>query len=457
MQDARKPTLRSLTTFTLTMITVSAIMNLRELPMMARVGMEAIFFYSLAMITFLVPSAFVTAELASTYPENGGIYTWVTEAFGYKVGFIAIWMEWVNNVIGFPATLATIVATLAYAISPALGTNKYDLFGFMMIIFWFCLLFNTLGIGTSSKLNVVGALFGIIIPIIFVITLGCVWLLRKYPIQLNTHQSIFPAMHWSNFSFFLGVLSSYAGMQITAFHAKNVKNPRREFPRAILFSTIIIFLGTLLGSLSISIVVPSQEVNLISGVIGGIELFLNKFGLHSLNPILAYLIALASIASLSAWVIGPARGLHDAGVHHHLPRFFAKKNKNDMPINILLLQGIIVTVLSTVFIILPKFDIAFWFIVALTSQFTMVVYILIFFSAIRLRYTEPHQERPFRIPGGKLGIWTVCLLGIFVCSLGFILGFTIPAQIAFSHAWTYIVMVIVADALIIGLPFIFVR
>src|SRR3989338_3237898 len=158
-----KTTQRVLKVFPLAMIAVSAILSLRNIPMMATMGLKAIFFYFLAALTFLIPSALVCAELATLLPNNGGVYSWVSAAFGKRLGFLAIWMEWLNNVIAFPASLATIVATLSFLGFPILQ-EKYVLFGCMMVILWGCTFFNLLGIKASSRLNVVGALFGTILP-----------------------------------------------------------------------------------------------------------------------------------------------------------------------------------------------------------------------------------------------------------------------------------------------------
>ncbi len=76
--------------FTLAMINVALICNLRGLPIMSVYGLSIIFFLFVAVIAFLIPTALVSAELATTWPKKGGIYVWVKEAFGEKWGFIAI-------------------------------------------------------------------------------------------------------------------------------------------------------------------------------------------------------------------------------------------------------------------------------------------------------------------------------------------------------------------------------
>lgn len=462
-----KPKTRVLGTFTLAMLSVSAILNLRGLPMMASVGLEAIFFYVLAALLFLIPSSLVCAELATSYPESGGVYTWVRSAFGQRVGFLAIWMEWINNTIAFPATLSTIVTTLAYAGLPTLDRSPWVLFGIMMLVFWGCTFFNFFGIRTASKLNIIGALFGTILPGVAIIGLGIDWLASGHHIMLGFSQRHYiPSWHVGDWVFFLAVLSGYSGMQVTAFHAPNVKNPRHTFPRSILMATGIIIILSILGALSIAVVVPAQHVNLMNGVIQGFAYFFAAFHLVWVTPILAVLIAIGGIASMSAWVLGPARGMLVAAEEGLLPRWWQIKNRFDMPIFILLLQGVIGTLLASVFLFMPSLKSAFWVLVALTSQFTVLMYILVFLATLRLRYVrrmldsrlrendkkEDGNDKVFHIPGGRYGIWVVCGGGILACAIGFLLGLFPPAALHLGDIRAYIILMLGIDGVILGLP-----
>lgn len=124
-----------LSAFTLGMIAISAIVSLRNLPLTANYGLGSIFFYVTAGLTFLIPTALVAAELATTWPKTGGIYAWVSEAFGHKYGFLATWLEWVMNTVWNPTVLSFIAATLAYLINPSLLNNRLFMVSIMLIFF----------------------------------------------------------------------------------------------------------------------------------------------------------------------------------------------------------------------------------------------------------------------------------------------------------------------------------
>ena len=117
----------SLTLFSLVMITIGSVDSIRNLPATALFGSSLIFFFCLAAICFLIPCALVSAELASSWAKQGGVYIWVKEAFGQRFGFLAIWFQWIENVIWYPTILAFVAGTLGYLISPDLGHHLCQL------------------------------------------------------------------------------------------------------------------------------------------------------------------------------------------------------------------------------------------------------------------------------------------------------------------------------------------
>lgn len=436
-------------TFALAMISIAAIIDLRGLPLMASMGLSSVFFYLAAAVLFLIPSGLVCAELATTYPQAGGVYLWVRRAFGDNLGLLAIWLEWINNVISFPAALSSMAATLAYLVNPHLGQNKIYIFLCTIIILWSATLYNLLGIKASSRLNIIGALFGTLIPGAFIVILGGYWLISHQTSQIVISTSqILPTMHFSNFIFFAGVLSGYAGMQITAFHAQNVINPQRSFTRAIFIAVVLILFTTILGSLAIAVVVPKQHLSLVSGLIEGFSAFFNQFHMTWAIPVLVLLIVLGGFSSLSAWILGPARGLCVAAKNGHIFKVLAKESNNGVPVNILIVQGIIATIFSTLFLYLPNANTAFWMLIDMSSQSTVLMYILLFSSVICLRYREKNIVRPFKIPGGKLGVWLVVIPAISVCIGALVTSFTLPTNLATSGELTHYETILVGSTIL---------
>ena len=167
--------------FSLAMMSVAGVFTLRSLPMMATYGYSAVFYYIFVALIFFIPSALMCAELATGWPKTGGLYVWVREAFGPRFGILAIWFEWTNTVISFPATLTFIVATLAYAIDPALAQNKYYMIMVMLCLFWGATFINFLGIRFSNRISTFFLIVGTILPCL----LRCVSMWSKKPTPVS--------------------------------------------------------------------------------------------------------------------------------------------------------------------------------------------------------------------------------------------------------------------------------
>jgi amino acid transporter len=177
MEEKRKV----LSTFMLSMIAISAIISLRNLPLTANYGLGSIFFYVVAGIVFFIPTALVAAELSTGWPKEGGLYVWVSEAFGDQFGFLAIWLEWIMNVVWNPTALSFIAATLAYVINPELMENRFFIIAVMLIVFWACTFINFLGMKASGLISTIGVILGTIIPGAAIIILGFIWLFSGHP------------------------------------------------------------------------------------------------------------------------------------------------------------------------------------------------------------------------------------------------------------------------------------
>lgn len=419
---------RMISVFVLAMLNVSIMASLRNLPLVSEYGLSLIFYFLIVGIAFLLPCALVSAELATGWSKEGGIYIWVREALGERWGFFAIWMQWVHNMSWFPVILSFVGASLAYIIEPTLAHNKGYILAIILGGFWGITLLNYLGIKTSSWFSSIGVIAGTIIPGIFIIGLGISWFTSGKPLQTPiTAQALIPDLkNFGNLVFLCGLFLAFAGLEVSAALASNVKNPQKNYPRSIVIAALITFFLFLLGALSVAIVIPKEEISLVSGLLEAFHKLLEGFGLQWILPVMACLLVIGAIAELNSWIIGPVKGLHATSVHGSLPPIFQKVNKHDTPVNLLLFQAIIVTICALVFLYMPTVSSSFWILSVLSSQMYLVMYIMMFISAIVLRYTKPHVPRVYRIPFHAPGIWFFSSLGILASLFAIFIGFFPP-------------------------------
>lgn len=445
---------RTLSIFTLAMINVAAIGSVKNWPVTAEYGVASIFYLILASIIFFIPVSLISAELATGWPKAGGVYAWIKEAFGHRTGFLGIWLLWIENVIWYPTVLSFIGATIAYIFQPDLANNKIYSLAMILVVFWGTTLVNLLGMRTSGWISTIGVVFGTFIPGFLIIGLGLAWYFTGQPLQITFSMSnLIPEISSvEQMVFFTGVILSLCGMEMSAVHAKDVLNPQKEYPRAILLSAIIIIGMSILGVLAIASVIPQKQISLVAGAMQAFSYFVNAYHLNWLTPFIAVLIAIGAIGSLSTWIVGPTKGLLAAAIAGDLPPFFRVVNKNGMPIRLLLVQALIVTLLSLVFLWMPSVSSAFWILSAMVSQLYLVMYLLLFAAAIKLRYKRPHVQRDYKVPGGKGGMWFVAGLGILSSIFAMIVGFFPPSQIQTGAITWYITFLLGGTLLICCTP-----
>lgn len=443
---------KSLGFFHLVMINVIAVDSIRTLTFSAVYGFRLIFFYVLMAIFFFIPTALVSAELGTSWPNRGGIYIWVREAFGKKWSLIAIWLNWIYNVFWYPTIMALIAGTVAYLFDPNLVNDRFYMCFSVLILYWLATFLNCFGMKTSSFLSTLGALVGTLLPMVLIALLGIIWIVQKNPIQIPFE--FFPNQtETNNLAFLTNVLFGLLGLEMAATHAQEMRNPQKDYPRALWVSVLLILVTIVFASLAIAIVVPNDQLNLATGVMQAFQAFLDAYHLPWLLPIVAICIILGGFSQVGAWIIGPTKGLLVAAEDGTLPKFFAKTNAREVPTRILVTQALIVSALSLLFILLPTVNSSYWILSVITAQLALLVYILLFTAAIKLRYQKSHIQRPFRIPGKLPGLWTVCGLGAFSCIAVIFIGFLPPVQIPFENIFTYELTLIISIVVCCIIPF----
>lgn len=226
---------KSLTIKLMTLLTIAAVLSLRNLPSQAEYGYSLIFYLTCACICFFVPSALVSAELASAWPQDGGVYLWVKEAFGPKWGFVAIFMQWVENLPWFPAVLTFVASSIAYVFNPELANNRYFVLITIWVTLWGATLLNFRGMKLSAILSSSGAMLGTLIPGILIILMGIGYLVAgKTPMIEFSFNSLIPSLNnWDQLMLLSGMMVALSGMEMSAIHVTEMENPSRNFPKAI--------------------------------------------------------------------------------------------------------------------------------------------------------------------------------------------------------------------------------
>lgn len=417
--------------FSLVLLIVAGIDSIRTLPTTALFGSSLIFFFVLSAIFFLIPVAFISAELSSRYPKEGGIYHWVRHAFGPRTGAFAVWLQWINTMVWYPSMLLFIAGTAAYLINPALASNPKFLLFFSLFTFWGLTVLNLRGIQVSARLNAFCGSFGTLLPMALLFGLGVWWAFSSHPVAVSFESFIPPFDFGENGIALVTVMASFLGMELAGVHVGDIENPQRNFPRAIGYSVMILLATLILGSLSIAVVIPKDQIQYIDGVMQTFHTFFSSFEISFCTPILALLIILGSIGGSINWLLSPAKGLLQAAEHGFLPKFFLVKNRYGTTVRILVAQAFLVSLFCFAIQYMPSINTFYWFLMALSTGLYMVMYILLFLSALKLR----RSEKSFQIPKGLRTL--SCVMGVSGCLMTIVVGFQPPPDVVIQSKLQY--------------------
>jgi amino acid transporter len=286
---------------------------------------------------------------------------------------------------------------------------------------------------------------------------GARWFAKGEGSQIRfSGDALLPDLSGQQLLFLGGVLLGFAGMEMAGFHAMETRDPKRDYPRAILLSVAVIVLLAVGSSLALALVVPRHQISLLAGTMQAFTDMLDAVGIGFLVRPVAILLVLGGVAHLSPWILGPAKGLAAVARRGFLPPILGELSGNRIPVKGLVVQGAGGTLFCLLFLFLPNANATYGILTAMTAQVIVIMYLLVFATVIRLRYTQPWKERAYRVPGGKPGIWLVGRGGIVACLFAFVCGFFPPADYA---AWdttqriTYYAVLIGGFVALVAPPF----
>ncbi|MBQ5616466.1 MAG: amino acid permease [Bacteroidaceae bacterium] len=447
---------------TLAIMNVTAVVSLRGLPAEAEYGISSAFYYLFAAIVFLIPTSLVAAELAAMFQDKqGGVFRWVGEAFGKRIGFLAIWLQWVESTIWYPTVLTFGAVSLAFigmdsTADMSLASNKFYTLAVVLIIYWAATFISLKGMGWVSKVAKVGGLIGTIIPAALLVLLGIIYLATGGKSQMDFGGSFFPDItKLDNLVLASGIFLFYAGMEMTGIHVKDMENPSKNYPKAVFLGALITVLIFVLGTFALGIIIPQKDINLTQSLLVGFDNYFKYIKMSWLSPIIAIALAFGVLAGVLTWVSGPSKGIFAVGKAGYLPPFMQKSNNIGVQKNILLIQGGIVTLLSLLFVIMPSVQSFYQILSQLTVLLYLIMYLLMFAAAIYLRYNMKDTERPFRL--GKSGngmMWIISGVGFLGSLLAFVLSFIPPAQIAVGSSTVWYAVLFIGCIIVVGVPFV---
>ena len=294
-----------------------------------------------------------------------------------------------------------------------------------------------------------GTLLGTLIPAAILVALGIAYL-----VQPNHSAAPLAARHLlpagtglASIALIVNSFFTYAGIEVNAVHIDELRNPGREYPRSI-FLAMALVLAVFIGpTLVISWVIPSAQISFTAGVMQAFDSLFTHFGVGFAVPLIAIALAVGALAGMISWLDGPSEGLLRIGRERgFLPPYFQKVNCQGIEVRILAAQGTVITLIAVLYAFLPSVSHAYWIFAVMATQVYLIMYVLMFIAAMRLRRSQPDHPRGYRAPA--LGL--LCLLGAVSSVAALLIGFIPPSQFGHSNPLTHAVLIL-AGILAIGI------
>ena len=383
-------------------------------------------------------TAMAYAELGSAMPEAGGGYLWIREGLPRPNAFISGWMAWFAHIVA-GSLYAVGYGSFQFSLLQMLGIiGDQPLFGFIPVD----KLIAVLSIAAFAYVNVKGASetgkLGIIVT---VIQLGTIFALIGAGFLTMNNNSDWTSNFASNFvPIGIGGIVAAMGLTFIAFEGyeiivqtgEEVKNPKKNIPRAIFISlTLVVLLYCLVAFVSIGAISPQNT--------GGIPAwnFIGQYGDLGISkaaeiflPYGSFIILaggiVSSFAALNATTYSSARVAFAMGRHYNLPHQLSNiHHKFKTPYLATIISAIIMAVMAYA---LPLDQIALAAGVIFLLLFTQVNIAVITIRRI-------HGERlqyGFKIPFFPI----IPIVGIFLkLGLAIYLLFTQPTSWLISVLW----------------------
>lgn len=199
------------------------------------------------------------------------------------------------------------------------------------------------------------------------------------------------------------VMWNYMGWDGLSTVAGEIENPKRNYPRALAITIPLITLVYLVPTVVSLAAVGTEDV---SWTAGAYTVVAEKVAGHWLGVVLAIAALFSAVGLFSAWMLANSRIPFSLADDGYLPAAIAKIHpKYGTPVNSIILCCLI----CSVFIFGP-----FQSLVAIDVTIYAMALMIEFAALIALRKRHPELERPYRVPGGWVGVITITILPALV-------------------------------------------
>ena len=411
-RDKLKTSLRRID---LVFMTLAALIAIDTIAVTAAVGGgQTLVWLVVLIVVYLVPYGMIVSELGSAFPYEGGPYVWPRLAFGRLAGAYTATFYWMSNPVWVGSTVAAVVvAAVNSLIVPSSPLGTWGSIAVGLGVVWACTVLSWIELRWGKWAGAIGTVVRLLTLAIF-LALVVVFLVREgKPAGTVTVSDLKPTI--VGFLAVIGLLQFlFVGFELTSGAAEEMSNPQKDVPKMIVRSGLIASLVTGSMILGVLLVMPGDALSKVAGFTDAYASVASVLGGAStaFNYLVAALVILTAISTGTVWQQGTVRVQAVAALDGAAPLWMGRFSKEGTPVAMNILSTLIGSAFVVVVFLVARGSLETFFAVtiAVTISLTAMMYLLIFPSIIALRRKFPDRARPFRVPGGALGMW-LCVFG----------------------------------------------
>jgi amino acid transporter len=410
---------------------ICTIVGLDTLGAVSSYGAQAFLWLVFMGFFFFLPYAMLTAELGSTFREEGGPYVWTKLAMGRVPASLNAILYWLANPIWLGGALTItayeVVTEFFWDPSKHVGSGAVLAFqiGFGLVFIWIATWSAILSFGVGKWIPTIGAWVRVVLLSVFTLTVVL------YAFQHGVHGVGGGDFKPTTTIFFAAVpvlFFNFVGFELPSSAGDEMKDPQKDVPHTIARAWLVAILAYGIPILSILLVLPSSQITSLGGFVDAIKTVFTVYGgqvtadgaeLSGLGSFLGGLAAIgfiwALLSSGATWIMGADRAQAVACYDGGGPRWLGTFSKRyGTPIAVNLASGVISTlVMVLAFKLSGNAAQYFSAVLGLAISTTTISYLFIFPALYLLRRRLPEVERPYRTPGGATGALVISVITTF--------------------------------------------
>jgi amino acid transporter len=307
----------------LVLFNVAAIVSTRWIGVAAHVGPGTLALWLLAAALFLLPCAFVVANLSHRFPQEGGLYIWTREAFGEWHGFACGWFYYLNNVFWIPGVLISMIGMITFAFNPRwekLAENPWYVLPCAFVLLIGTIAANYVGLNVAKWVDNFGGMGAYVIAAILVVSAAAAFASKGSATKFD----IMPSWDLDKLNFWSQLAMAMTGLELSPILSGEVRNPRRAIVRATWISAALVVFFYISATSSILILLKPGQVSPVIGLAEASERASSLLGWRWVPLSIAIAILLSVGGQLGTYVGACARLPFVLGIGNLLPPAFAK-------------------------------------------------------------------------------------------------------------------------------------